>query len=120
MPRWLVALILAVLIPCYGFAAVGESVALVIDETGHALAHYADQAHHHDDEGTVHADDSDESMAHLHGEDWLGSPGLLVDASTIQFPQPADAVPHPAVRQATPPPFIEGPIRPPRFDIHSC
>lgn len=120
MPRWLVAFIVAVLIPCYGFAAVGKSVALVVDQTGHALAHYAEQAHHHDDDGAMHADDSEDSVLHLHGDDWVSSPVLVVAALTLQFPVPAEAAPLQAGTQANPPPFIEGPIRPPRFDIRSC
>ncbi|MCR5882979.1 hypothetical protein LRS03_08965 [Rhizobacter sp. J219] len=120
MSRWLVALIVAILIPCYGFAAVGKSVALVVDESGHALAHYADQAHHHDDEGGMRADDSDESAVHLHGDDWVTTPVLVVQALSLQFPSPADGAPLRVSRQAAPPPFIEGPIRPPRFDSRSC
>jgi hypothetical protein len=120
MPRWLVALIVAVLIPCYGFAAMGKSVALVVDESGHALAHYADQAHHHDDDGDMHADDSDESVMHLHGDDWVTTPVPVVQALTLQFPAPAEVAPPPVGHQPMPPPFIEGPIRPPRFDIRPC
>jgi hypothetical protein len=120
MPRWLVALIVALLIPCYGFAAVGKSVALVIDDTGHALAHYADEAHHHDDDGTMHADDSDESVAHPHGDDWVSTPGLVVQSMAVTFLAPADAAPKRVSSSATSPPFLEGPIRPPRSTIRSC
>lgn len=120
MPRWLVALIVALLIPCYGFAAVGKSVALVVDESGHALAHYADQAHHHDDDGAMHADDSEESVVHLHGDDWVTTPVLVVQALSLQFPAPAHVAPLRVSSLATPPPFIEGPIRPPRSDLRSC
>lgn len=117
MPRWLVALIVAVLIPCYGFAAVGKSVALAADDTGHALAHYAEQAHHHDDDGATQTDDSEASVTHLLGDDWVSAPALLVQALTLQFPAPFKAAPTLVSSQAIPPPFIEGPIRPPRFDI---
>jgi hypothetical protein len=117
MPRWLVALIVTLLIPCYGFAAVGKSVALVVDESGHALAHYADQAHHHDDDGAMHADDSDESVTHLHGDDWLTTPVLVVQTMTVHFPTPAGVAPPTVGNRAAPPPFLERPIRPPRSDI---
>lgn len=120
MPRWLVAFIVAVLIPCYGFAAVGKPVALVVDDTGHALAHYADQAHHHDDEGDMHAGDADASVTHLHGDDWATTPVLVVQALAIEFPAPCSAAPRRPGSAAAAPPFIEGPIRPPRVDIRSC
>jgi hypothetical protein len=120
MSRWLVAFIVAVLIPCYGFAAVGKSVALVADETGHALAHYAEQGHHHDDDGAMHSDGSVESALHLHGDDWVTTPVLVVQGLTLQFPTPTEAAPPQVGSQASPPPFIEGPIRPPRFDLRSC
>jgi hypothetical protein len=120
MPRWLVALIVALLIPCYGFAAVGKSVALVLDDTGHALAHYANEAHHHDDDGAMHADGSDESMTHPHGDDWVSTPALLVHSMAVTFPAPADAMPRLASASETPPPFLEGPIRPPRSDLRPC
>jgi hypothetical protein len=119
MPRWLVVLIVALLIPCYGFAAVGKSVALVVDETGHALAHYAEQAHHHENDGAMHAGDSDESVMHLHGDDWVTAPALVVQALTFEFPAPASSAPPSLGSHATPPPFLEGPIRPPRSDIRS-
>jgi hypothetical protein len=120
MPRWLVALIVALLIPCYGFAAMGQSVALVLDDTGHALAHYTDEAHHHDDDGAMHADDSDESATHPHDDDWVSTPALVVQGMAIPFPAPADATPKWVSASATPPPFLEGPIRPPRSDLRSC
>lgn len=120
MPRWLVALIVALLIPCYGFAALGKSAALVLDDTGHALAHYVDEAHHHHDDGAMHSDGSDESVAHLHADDGVSSPILVVEYRVLTFSAPADATPKRVSASATPPPFLEGPIRPPRSDIHPC
>lgn len=116
MPRWLVVFIVALVIPCYGFAAVGKSVALVLHDAGHALAHYADQTHHHDSDGSIHEDDSDASVQHLLGDDWMANLVPVVRSSKLAVLAMKDAVPRPSGAQATPPPFLEGPIRPPRSD----
>ena len=78
MPRWLVALVLAIVMPCYGFAAVGQSLAAVLGDQAHMAAHMAEEPHHHHDDGSFHADDSDEALQHLHTDDWVGNAALIV------------------------------------------
>ena len=118
MPRWLVALIVAVLLPCYGLAAVGQSVALASDDSGHALAHWTDRAHHHDDDGTFHDDDSQDSMLHLQAFDLLSAP-VLMPAAALVPEAPAVGERHAMDGLgAAAPPFIEGLRRPPRSVLY--
>ena len=47
-----------------------QSVALaggrwLADDAAHAALHWQDQAHHHHDDGSYHADDSGEALAHV-------------------------------------------------------
>lgn len=86
MPRRLVVLIVAVLLPCHGFAALGKSIALASDHSGHALAHWAEQAHHHHDDGTSHDDDSSEASLHLQVMDASSTPVLMPAPSLIPAP----------------------------------
>jgi hypothetical protein len=114
MRRWLVALIVALLLPCYGLAAAGKGLAMALADGHHAAAHLAEHAHHHHDDGSFDEDDSDDAVLHAHADDWLGCPALLVSAPVL----PALALPRaspPAVEVSPPPsPFLEGLRRPPR------
>ena len=117
MPRWLVALIVAVLSPCHGFAALGKSIPLASDDSGHALAHRAEQAHHHHDDGTSHDDDSSEASLHLQVMDASSTPVLIPAPSLIPAPfVPADLQAMSGLR-ATAPPFLQGLRRPPRSGL---
>ncbi len=122
MPRWLVVLVLAILLPCYGFAAVGQSLAVTVamadDDHGHAAAHLTQEAHHHDDDGSFHVDDSAESQQHLHADAWAASPALL--AAGVTLPQVSERFLTPRSWAESPPPvpFLEGLRRPPRSIAH--
>jgi hypothetical protein len=118
MPRWLIVLVLAILLPCYAFAAVGQSMAASMasaaEEDGHAAAHLAGEAHHHHDDGSFHADDSDESVQHLHSTDFTTGAALIVGDVTLPVLPTCSPAP-PSWAEAPPPvPFLEGLRRPPR------
>ena len=114
MRRWLVALIVALLLPCYGLAAAGKGLAMALADNHHAAAHVTEHAHHHHDDGSYHDEDSHEGVLHVHADPWLGGAALLVaspELPTVALPRaspPAVLVPPP------PSPFLEGPRRPPR------
>lgn len=114
MRRWLVALIVALLLPCYGLAVAGKGLAMALADSHHAAAHLAEHAHHHHDDGSFDEDDSDEAVQHAHADDWLGSPALLLATPAL----PALALPRASPRavELNPPPspFLAGLRRPPR------
>mgnify|MGYP003375070388 FL=1 len=117
MPRWLVALVLAVLVPCYGFAAVGQSVAAVLGGQEHMGAHLADEPHHHHDDGSVHADASDEAVQHLHVDDCVGHAALIVGDIALDVLHLASHAPSVGGESPPPGPFLEGLKRPPRSEL---
>jgi hypothetical protein len=114
MRRWMVALIVALLLPCYGLAAAGKGLAMALADSHHAAAHIAEHAHHHHDDGSFDEDDSDAGVLHVQADPWLGGTALLAVPPVL----PTLALPRaspPAVEVSPPPsPFLEGLRRPPR------
>lgn len=81
----------------------------------HAVLHWTDSAHHHHGDGAYHQDASGESTQHVTADHSAGSatppcgerpPALAVDAGPART----------HVSSSGPPPVLEGPLRPPRFD----
>jgi hypothetical protein len=85
-------------------------------ELAHTVMHWEGTAHHHDDQGDYHQDDSDESAQHILADTALGVPALL-QALPLLFP--AERMPSPVAMTETarPPPFLGGLIRPPRLTV---
>jgi hypothetical protein len=79
----------------------------------HALLHWFDLGHHHHDDGSVHFDGSAESQAHA-AADPLGQPALQMHAGDTALALLPEAAPLPPHARAAGPPFLEGPLRPPR------
>ena len=80
----------------------------------HDVLHWQNSSHHHHADGATHLDDSNESIQHTHADHGLGWAFLLAGAPapmTVQRP-PAPAA---STSLAAPQPFLEGPLRPPRF-----
>lgn len=114
MPRWLVAFVLALVLPCYGFAAAGQWLVMAKHDGSHALAHVAGEAHHHHDDGSFDVDDSDESVQHLHADDCIHSPVLTTALVSFEPVALVFIVSDRWDAALAPPPFLEGPRRPPR------
>ncbi|MFZ5542162.1 MAG: hypothetical protein ACOZJZ_01295 [Pseudomonadota bacterium] len=114
MFRRLAAFIFSLVLSCYGLAAAAQTFALGGDDSQHAVAHLTDEAHHHHDDGSFHADDSDESQQHVLADCWLGAP--LMPAGQASLPDlnmPTGSLPAMEFNPL-PPPYLEGPRRPPR------
>lgn len=80
----------------------------------HAEMHLEGAAHHHDEHGVMHQDDSQESIQHMLAESGPGT------AALFHFPQLSfrlDRSPAPAVtaESAGPSPYLDGLRRPPRL-----
>ena len=80
----------------------------------HAALHWNDSGHHHDEDGSVHQDDSADSVRHVVADAGLHAAAW---ATTAAWSVGRRASSKPAVRDDTfrPPPFIDGPNRPPRL-----
>lgn len=84
-----------------------------IDDLGHAALHWQQEGHHHHDDGSYHLDDSADSARHL-AADQLLSALAAAPAALFVMPRPAAARPAARAGPALAPPFLEGPLRPPR------
>ncbi len=79
----------------------------------HESAHEDGTEHHHDADGAVHYDHSDESARHIH--DHSSSPQLAFLAAPLAAlaPQPANRATEDAMARFIPDPFLDSPLRPP-------
>ncbi|MFY3386089.1 hypothetical protein [Paracidovorax sp. MALMAid1276] len=82
-------------------------------DASHVQMHVQGAAHHHDDEGLAHQDDSQESLVHMLSDGGPSSAALLpCPQFSLSFtPTPAPAV---AAHALGPPPYLDGLRRPPR------
>lgn len=114
--RRLLAVILLFSVFCQAFAVTRQVVALDYEGSfvvSHAQMHMEGAAHHHDEHGVAHQDDSQESIQHILSDAGPGS------AALIQFPQLSlhfGRLPAPAVMAEAvgPSPYLDGLRRPPR------
>ena len=107
-----VLLLLALLWQSVAVAAPGWAFAQVQD-LAHSSLHWSEDAHHHHEDGSYHQDDSAESVQHVIADAGLHAATLLASArsdfSGLDASSPAMTTD--AVR---PPPYLDGPHRPPR------
>jgi len=105
-------LLLSVLHQSAAFAG-GGWMLRAADGVAHAVLHWEKSPHHHHDDGTLHAEDTDEASRHLQDDSALNLTGLPASPAIAPFhaaPRLAIATPVPAV----PSPFLDAPRRPPR------
>lgn len=83
------------------------------EDIAHALMHWSESAHHHQDDGSYDPDASDDAVRHVLADDALTAPALCPGAAPAfalrPMPSPLDTL---AV--ALPEPFPDGLRRPPR------
>ncbi|WP_157991576.1 hypothetical protein [Caldimonas tepidiphila] len=116
MPRWLAALLLVALLPWQSLAwAADTACEHGVHEASHAVAHWLGEAHHHHDDGSVHEDDSVESLLHLHADSHLNSVSVLPAELTWLPSLPPSKGPPSLHSSLHPAPFLEGLRRPPRI-----
>ncbi|WP_296560215.1 hypothetical protein [Pigmentiphaga sp.] len=115
--RRLVAIFLLFFISCQTFATAAQGMTFGhadAEEQAHTLLHWEGAAHHHDDHGAYHQDDSEESVQHILADAGLNATALLQAAFPLfaaeRMPSPAEAP-----EAAGPPPYLGGLIRPPRL-----
>ena len=113
MRRGLVLLLLLTSLFWQTLTVAGQRVAFAQGEDlSHALLHWQDSAHHHPDDG-FHPDDGDDGVQHVTLDDALQTAALLPWLPPCADPG-GPAVLVSLQQQGQPPPFLEGPTRPPR------
>ena len=115
--RRLVHLLLLFCLPLYGFAMQGglphaQGPAPLV----HVLEHEQGvQHHHHEEDGSVHYDASDESLDHVQECSSHSQPfGFSLPQLTVP-PEEAASEPDAYLARTVPEPFLDGPHRPPAF-----
>lgn len=114
MPRWLVAFILAIVLPCYGFAALGQPMTLVEQDGQGVHAQTLGDVHHPDEDGSFPGDRSDDGPAQVQADNVLDIPELFDGPRCPTVAATASTSPKRLGLSALAPPFIEGLRRPPR------
>ncbi|MEW6371152.1 MAG: hypothetical protein AB1584_09460 [Pseudomonadota bacterium] len=117
--RRIVHILLLLCLPLYGFAMqgslppAGDAVSFV-----HELEH--DEGvphHHHEEDGSVHYDESDESLDHAQEHSSPLQPvGFGLPRLVLPPEQPVSEL-GPYVARSVPEPFLEGPHRPPSSSL---
>jgi len=113
--RRLIATLLLLCLPLQGFAMqwgqlpAGGTASSIVHELDHD---YGVRHHHHEADGSVHYDDSDESVKHLQ-EHSSGQPAGIIAQTTLGAPpQPVSSI-LVEVTQFLPDPLPDCPHRPP-------
>lgn len=109
----LVAVLIAMLWQSVALARPGSTVNVLAD-LNHAAMHWQGEAHHHDDDGSLHMDDSPASTFHLLA-DHVSLTAALLPASAQHVAPPAFARPGWWQDARTSDPFLDGLLRPPRL-----
>jgi len=112
--RRLLCIFLLMLLPLHSFAMQsGWLSAEAVFDIAHEVEHLQATSHHHDDDGSVHYDDSGESAAHSVDHSAfqqsaslpsVAMPLLTIQPFTIRLREPAYYIPDP---------FLKDPQRPP-------
>jgi hypothetical protein len=121
MRRGFTAFLLMVCMFWQALAHAGIAVVIADhEEQDHAVMHFAGEAHHHDhhdddgDDGNgVHQDRSQASAQHLVSDAAVFAPVLTGDFA-LKLPQLHPGAPVLTAATPPPPPFLDGPERPPK------
>lgn len=115
--RRLLSVILLLSFFCQAFAASRQVVSFDHEgafQVGHAEMHLEGAAHHHDENGVMHQDDSQESIQHILAEAGSGLAALfhshLLSLRLDRSPTPAMIA-----ESVCPSPYLDGLRRPPRL-----
>jgi hypothetical protein len=111
-PAILLVMLFAMLWQSVAMARVGSTVNALADFE-HAALHWHEAAHHHQDDGTYHLDDSNESVQHVVMDHLNAAVGLLA-LSSHDFPRLRSAAPDGLHERLVPNPALDGLLRPPR------
>lgn len=108
----LLLLAISMSIQSVGWAGQGL-IGHLADGLAHAVLHLERGAHHHQDDGSIHEEQSEQSLRHLQADSALGAAALLGSGIRLASNAAHDAVLARPASEA-PPPVLDGPTRPPR------
>lgn len=114
--RRIVHILLLFCLPLYGFAMQGSLPPVAgAAPLAHALAHDEGIHHHHEEDGSVHYDESDASLDHAQEHSSSCQPAGCGFPRLTIAPERAASATGAYLVQAVPEPFLDGPHRPPAF-----
>jgi hypothetical protein len=91
----------------------GSSINVLLD-AAHAALHWHGIGHHHHDDGSVQLDESPDASRHVLTDHAGGIAGLPAAQPRALEPV-ASTAPRGLPADAGPPPFLEGPLKPPQL-----
>lgn len=110
---WIAVLVLAVLWQSLPVARFGIAQGGLTD-IAHVAVHWLGASHHHHADGDFHFDTSTDSAQHLIADQFSPTATLPEEGSPI-FSGDVATSPRRAHPGGLPPPYLEGPLRPPRL-----
>ena len=112
--RRLICLLLLMCLPLQSFALHGVSLVRGGDAgLAHEIAHDEQVQHHHEDDGSIHYDSSDESAQHIQDHSCSQQALYLPAPQLARHPEQLISVTKPEFARFIPEPFLDGPLRPP-------
>lgn len=116
--RRIFCIFLLMCLPLHGFAMQwGGMLAGNNSTIAHELAHDEHVQHHHNDDGSIHFDDSEESAQHLLDHSASPQPVDLVMPAVAGAPEQLVSIVVVDVASYIPNPFLDGPHRPPALTL---
>jgi hypothetical protein len=89
----------------------------VMHKVMHEVLHDAHVSHHHEDDGTLHIDDSDESAEHIQDHSAPPQPAALLSTVLPAAPPALVCSVQPGAPPLIPDPMLECPHRPPALSL---
>ncbi|WP_372828092.1 hypothetical protein [Polaromonas sp.] len=114
MARKFFALLLLLSVFWQSAGMAGSAAALgSVEASSHTVQHWQDAEHHHHDDGSLHADDSDGTAQHMHAESGANTTGL-VSLGWRDLVMQRPAAPRALASPPHPSPHPRGLLRPPQ------
>ena len=112
-PAIILVMLIALLWQSVAMARVGSTVNPLVD-LEHATLHWQEKAHHHNADGSLHLDDSRESVQHVVIDHLTASLDMVAESCHGFLPL-GPTTPVGQHGQPVPEPALDGLLRPPRF-----
>lgn len=112
--RRLICILLLMCLPLQSFALQGGSMLFGTDASlEHEIAHDDHVPHHHDGDGSLHYDDSEESSEHVQDHSNCSQPADLSVPKLPVAPEQLVSLVKLEFSRFIPDPYLDGPLRPP-------
>lgn len=116
--RRLLCILLMLCLPLQGFAMQwGAAIQTSEMSLLHEVLHEEQVSHHHESDGSIHYDHSDESSQHIQDHSSSPQPAGLIVALNSAPPLQLVSVLHSEFTQFVPDPLLDSPHKPPTFAL---